>query len=56
MKKNNFWLFSLVCLFIICVASKFFIVARIALGINAVIVLAQTIHEFIMFGRSHNNE
>ena len=54
MKKNNFWLFSLVCLIIVCVASKFFVVARLALGINAVIVLAQTIHEFVMFRRNHN--
>lgn len=54
MKKNNFWLFSLICLFIVCVASNFFVVARIALGINAVIVLAQTVHEFVRFRRNHN--
>lgn len=54
MKKNNFWLFSLICLFIICVASKFFVVARIALGINAVIVLVQTVCDFIRFRRTYN--
>lgn len=43
MRNNNFFMFSLICLFIVCLASNFNLIARIALGTNAVIVLVDII-------------
>lgn len=47
MKKNNFWLFTTICFFIICVATNFSILGRVFLAINGIMLLINTVWNFI---------
>jgi hypothetical protein len=46
MKKNDFWFYSLICLFFIACVSGWNKINAVAVIMNSIIVIYQTIQEF----------